>query len=96
MMNYINTHPVQIARETREMKTRVLEMRNTLPGLLATPSMTYNEVEDVLQRQDRAQNVSFEAMSSLIVGDDRPLLDKLAEGGIMPANCLAIQVITAP
>lgn len=79
MMNYINTHPVQIARETREMKIRVLEMRNTLPGLLATPSMTYNEVEDVLQRQDRAQNVSFEAMSSLIVGDDRPLLDKLAE-----------------
>ncbi len=60
MMNYINTHPVQIARARPGNEDFACwKCENTLPGLLATPSMTYNEVEDVLQRQDRAQNVSF-------------------------------------
>lgn len=79
MMDYINTHPAQISRETREMKTRVLEMRDTLPGLLSTPSITYDDVEEVLARQERTQNNSFKKMSSLLAEADRPLLDKVTD-----------------
>lgn len=79
MVDYINHYPVQISRETREMKTRVLEMRNTLPGLLTTPSLTFADVEKVLVEQENAQDKSFGKLSALMNSESRSNLQNLSE-----------------
>lgn len=77
-MDYILTIPVKVAQETREMKTRILEMQNSLPGLLSTPTFSYEDFQKIFSRQDNAQEASFERVKKLFRGDPQYIV-KLAE-----------------
>lgn len=69
MMEFVHRFPVQVSRETREMKTRVLEMQNILPGLLATPGLSYEDIEKIIIQQEDAQNGAFAVITELFTED---------------------------
>lgn len=71
---WIIKYPVEVLRETREMKTQVLEMQNIMPGLLATPDLSYDEIEEVFKRQEKLQNASFARVKELFQGDPDKLV----------------------
>ena len=66
MMEFVHQHPVEVSRETREMKTRVLEMRNTMPGLLSSPELTLDDIENIFTQQDDAQDRSLAKVRELL------------------------------
>ncbi|MDE5832546.1 MAG: response regulator [Desulfovibrio sp.] len=72
-MDYILQYPVRVSQETREMKTRALEMQNTLPGILATPTLSYDDFENIFARQDKAQDASLAKVAKLFQGDGKVL-----------------------
>lgn len=74
MMEFVHRSPVQISRETREMKTRVLEMQNVLPGLLATPRLSYEDIEKIIIQQEDAQNRAFAVVTELFTEDPDKLV----------------------
>ena len=66
MMEFVRQYPAEVSRETREMKTRVLEMRNTMPGLLSSPELTLDDIENIFTQQDDAQDRSLAKVRELL------------------------------
>ena len=62
-------HPYMVSREAREMKARIYEMRNTFPTMLATPDLAPEKFEEILNRQEKAQNDSMARIKTLYLGD---------------------------
>lgn len=62
-------HPYTVSREAREMMVRMNEVKNTLPTLLATHGLSLPELEDILKRQENAQNVSVANIRANYLGD---------------------------
>lgn len=72
-VTYIHRSPEMIMRETREIKTRLLEMRNILPGLLSTPDLSYDKVLRELEMYESAQDKSLERVRKIYSGDQARL-----------------------
>ena len=66
-------HPYMVSREAREMKARIYEMRNTFPTMLATPDLAPEKFEEILSRQEKAQNDSMARIKTLYLGDKEDL-----------------------
>ena len=66
-------HPYLVSREAREMKARIYEMRNTFPAMLATPDLAPEKFEEILSRQEKAQNDSMARIKTLYLGDKEDL-----------------------
>ena len=66
-------HPYMVSREAREMKARIYEMRNTFPTMLATPDLAPEKFEEILNRQEKAQNDSMARIKTLYLGDKEDL-----------------------
>ena len=66
MMEFVRQYPAEVSRETREMKTHVLEMRNTMPGLLSSPELTLDDIENIFTQQDDAQDRSLAKVRELL------------------------------
>lgn len=77
-MDFMLRHPVRVSQEVREMITRLREMENIIPGLLSTPDLSYEQIIEVIQRQETAQDRSFDLVQKLFRGNT-VLLDNLLE-----------------
>lgn len=55
------------------MKARIYEMRNTFPAMLATPDLAPEKFEEILNRQEKAQNDSIARIKTLYLGDKEDL-----------------------
>ena len=66
-------HPYLVSREAREMKARIYEMRHTFPAMLATPDLVPEKFEEILNRQEKAQNDSIARIKTLYLGDKEDL-----------------------
>lgn len=70
-MDYILEYPVLVSQETRELKTRALEMQNTLPSIFSTPSLDYEDFENIFSRQDKLQDESLSKIEKLFQEDQK-------------------------
>lgn len=77
-LNNLLDHPVRVLQETRGLKTRLGEMRYTLPGLLSTPGLEYEDFLEVLETHDDQQDASLAQLRGAYLGD-RKYIEKLAE-----------------
>lgn len=75
-IDYILKYPVRISQEARDMITRLREMQNTMQGLLATPNLSYHDIEYVLKLQEAWQDHSLSVIKELF-HDHQELVQKL-------------------
>lgn len=68
-LNYLLNHPVNVLQYARDIKTRLGEMQHTLPGLMATPELTYSDIVKVLKTQEDLQDISFSKIREHFVGN---------------------------
>lgn len=71
-------HPVKVLQEAREINARLYEMRNIMPGLMASPEFTYGQMVEILNNQEEMQDDSFELIKNRFLGD-KSLLEKMEE-----------------
>lgn len=67
--DYALERPVHVLQDAREIKTRLGEMRNTLPGLMSTRDISYDEILKILKSQEDMQDASFASMKQLFSGN---------------------------
>lgn len=75
---FLFEHPVHVLEYTRDFKTRLDEMQHTLPGLLATPDLDYNDIATVLERQERMQAYALNRVKELFM-ENPELVDRLEQ-----------------
>ena len=73
MVLYVHAYPEEVSREAREMVAGLQNMRDSLPAFMTTPGMTYEDMAQVFQRQEAAQNASIARIGSIFRGDPRQL-----------------------
>ncbi len=73
MVLYVHAYPEEVGREAREMVAGLQSMRDSLPAFMTTPGMTYEDMAQVFQRQEAAQNASIARIEERFRGDPRRL-----------------------
>lgn len=62
-------YPVRVTQETREIKTRILEMKNSMPGLLSSPNKSLESKMAILDTMEKLQGHSFDRVKKYFIGD---------------------------
>lgn len=78
-IDYILKYPVRVSHEARDMTTRLREMQHTMQGLLATPNLSYHDIEYVLKLQEGWQDKSVNIIKHTFQGDPQLIKNLEAE-----------------
>ncbi len=68
-MNYVLDHPSQVISNARAIRSRLGELQHILPGLMATPNITYEQILDILSHQEKNQDRNFKSIDGRFMGD---------------------------
>lgn len=95
LMREGDAYSIEMAKDTRELKTRCVELENVFPALFSSPYMHGDEIRKELQRQDQNLDQTYDRIKEVYHGDPeyvaqlRYALDELAKAKHQGAQKLA-------
>lgn len=68
-LDFIWDHPGQVVSDARSIRSRIDELQNFLPGLLANPELGSEQKLSVLERQEKRQDKNFRSIAGKFASD---------------------------